>query len=227
MTRPSRCSALVTCLLTGLMITAAPTAGTASARPSPRMPSYAGQPVSATRPGAGPVRARITFTKNYRHQWRSTVSWRAWRQWRDGSWHLVAHHSWRAGSGFGGPGTEDACAKGRGWLPDGRYRVVQYDDYRGTLIHGRAFRLADKRCRNGTLRQQLFLHTEASAGNGQCPDAPGDQVCRWEYPKVNDYRSAGCIKLSPPDLLALTRAYHHYFAARVRYRMARVQLVVR
>jgi hypothetical protein len=172
------------------------------------------------------VRATITFTKNYRHQWRSTVTWRAWRR-SGGTWHLVAHDSWRAGSGFGGPGTEDACAKGRGWLPNGRYSLVQYDDYHGTLIHGRAFRLADKRCRNGTLRQQLFLHTEASAGNGQCPDAPGDQPCRWEYPKINDYRSSGCIKLAPPDLLALTRAYHRYFAPRVRYRMARIQLVVR
>jgi hypothetical protein len=226
MSRPSRCSALVTCLLTGLLTAAVPALGPASAAPGPGRPSYAGQPLPATRAAAAPVRATITFTKNYRHQWRSTVTWRAWRR-SGGTWHLVAHDSWRAGSGFGGPGTEDACAKGRGWLPNGRYSLVQYDDYHGTLIHGRAFRLADKRCRNGTLRQQLFLHTEASAGNGQCPDAPGDQPCRWEYPKINDYRSSGCIKLAPPDLLALTRAYHRYFAPRVRYRMARIQLVVR
>ena len=53
---------------------------------------------------------------------------------------------------------------------------------------------------NGTLREQLFIHTEAGAGNTQCADGPGDQICRWEFPKVNDYTSHGCIKMSPKDI---------------------------
>jgi hypothetical protein len=207
-------------LVSGLAVAPAP----AGATSSPHHPAYG---VTAAAPTGGALRAQLTFVKNYRHQWDSTISWRAERQWKDGSWHVVDQASWRAGSGFGGPGTEDSCHKGVGWLPNGRYSLRQYDDYHGNLIHGRAFRLNDKRCRNGTLREQLFIHTEASAGNGQCPDLPGDQVCRWEYPKINDYRSAGCIKLSPPDLLSLTRHYHRYFAPRVRYRMTRVSLVVR
>ena len=175
----------------------------------------------------GPVRARIIFDKNYKSQWRSKVTWRAWMRFPDGRWRLVDEASWRAGSGFGGAGTMDSCAKGRGWLPDGTYSLLQYDDYHGNLIHGRAFRLSDKRCRNGTLREQLFIHTEASAGNGQCADGPGDQVCRWEYPKINDYRSAGCIKLSPPDIADLVSHYQQYFRRLVRYRTSTVSLVVR
>ena len=69
--------------------------------------------------------------------------------------------SWRAGSGLPGGRATNSCVKGHGWLPNGRYSLRQYDDYAGNLIHGRAFRLSDKRCANGTLREQLFIHTEA------------------------------------------------------------------
>ena len=103
----------------------------------------------------------------------------------------------------------------------------QHNDYHGNLIHGRAFRLSDKRCGNGTLRQQLFIHTESGAGNTQCPDRRGDQICRWEYPRINDYTSHGCIKMSPRDILSLTRAYHRFFKAGVRYPMSKVSLLVR
>jgi len=130
----------------------------------------------------GAVRAQITFIKKPAHPWNSRITWRAVRQQVDGSWKVVAQNSWRAGSGLPGSATTNACVKGHGWLPDGRYTLRQYDDYDGTLIHGRAFRLSDKRCANGTLREQLFIHTEAGAGNTQCANAPGDQICRWEYP---------------------------------------------
>jgi hypothetical protein len=175
----------------------------------------------------GRLRAQVTFTKNTTHPWRSTIAWDAARQRADGSWQVLAHDSWRAGSGLPGASTENACAKGRGWLPNGTYSLRHYADYHGNLIHGRAFRLSDKRCANGTLREQLFIHTEAGAGNTQCADAPGDQLCRWEYPKINDYTSHGCIKMSPGAILALTRAYHRFFHTGVRYPTARVRLVVR
>jgi hypothetical protein len=175
----------------------------------------------------GRVRAQITFTKNRAHPWHSRVTWRAVRQQVDGSWKVVAEDSWRAGSGLPGGSATNACVKGHGWLPDGRYSLRQYDDYRGNLIHGRAFRLSDKRCSNGTLREQLFLHTEAGPGNTQCANRPGDQICRWEFPKINDYTSHGCIKMAPSDLRALTRDYHRFFEAGVRYRTAKVSLLVR
>jgi hypothetical protein len=175
----------------------------------------------------GRLRAQITFTKNHAHPWRSTITWDAARQRGDGSWNVLAHDTWRAGSGLPGRYPTNDCVKGHGWLPNGTYSLRQYDDYHGNLIHGRAFRLDDKRCPNGTLRQQLFIHTEAGAGNTQCANAPGDQLCRWEYPKINDYTSHGCIKMSPSAILALTRDYHRFFHAGVRYPTARVHLVVR
>jgi hypothetical protein len=175
----------------------------------------------------GAIRAQIRFLKNPAHPWNSRITWRAQRQRRDGTWKAIAKNSWRAGSGLPGGSTTKACVKGHGWLPDGRYRLRQFEDYAGNLIHGRAFRLSDKRCANGTLREQLFIHTEAGPGNTQCADGPGDQICRWEYPKINDYTSHGCIKMAPGDILALTRAYHRFFRAGVRYPIARVSLVVR
>jgi hypothetical protein len=195
----------------------------AEAIPGPH-PELGGGDVDA-HPGA--VRATITFTKRPAHPWDSRISWDARKQRADGSWALVAHDDWRAGSGLPGASTTNPCVKGHGWLPDGTYSLRQYDDYAGNLIHGRAFRLSDKRCPNGTLREQLFIHTETGAGNRQCADGPGDQICRWEYPEINDYTSHGCIKMSPGAILALVRAYHRFFAPGVAYPTARVRLVVR
>lgn len=172
------------------------------------------------------VRAVITFRKNPAHPFRSRVIWSAYRQRADHTWRLLERADWRAGSGFGGPHTTDECVRGRGWLPDGRYSFVQYDDYWGNLIKGRAFFLGNKACRNGTQRTELFIHTETGAGNRQCANRPGDQICRWEWPRVNDYRSAGCIKMSPHDLAALTRHYHRWFRPGVRYPMSRVRVRV-
>jgi hypothetical protein len=213
-------------LLTAAVLAGGVVASTAGASSATGGPTGGGGGFDpSAHPGA--VRAQITFTKRPAHPWRSRIAWVARRQQADGTWKVVAHDSWRAGSGFPGPGTTNACAKGHGWLPNGRYSLLQYDDYHGTLIHGRAFRLSDKRCTNGTLREQLFIHTEAGARNTQCADAPGDQICRWEYPKINDYTSHGCIKMSPASILSLTRAFHRYFKPGVRYRTSRVSLVVR
>lgn len=175
----------------------------------------------------GRLKAQITFLKRPAHPWNSRITWVAKRQRADGSWRVLARDSWRAGSGLPGRSTTNPCVKDHGWLPNGRYAVRQYDDYAGNLIHGRVFRLSDKRCANGTLREQLFIHTEAGPGNSQCADRPGDQICRWEFPRINDYTSHGCIKMAPSDLLALTRAYHRFFSPGVRYPTAKVSLLVR
>jgi hypothetical protein len=208
----------------GLLATVALT-GMAPALATPSGGEEGGVVDPHAHPGA--VRAQITFVKKPAHPWNSRISWEAKRQQVDGTWKIVASQSWRAGSGLPGGSATNPCVKGHGWLPNGRYSLRQYDDYAGNLIHGRAFRLSDKRCPNGTLREELFIHTEAGAGNTQCADGPGDQICRWEFPKVNDYTSHGCIKMSPRDILALTRAYHRYFKPGVTYRMAKVSLLVR
>lgn len=184
-------------------------------------------PAGLVVPAASPQRRRATivFDKSAA-QFRSRVIWRSWtRASATARWKLDEEVSWRAGSGTG-PRGKDACAKGRGWLPNGDYSFVQHDRRDGNFIDGRVFQLEDKRCRNGTLREALFIHSEQTVGNGQCRDAPGDQRCRWEVPRFNDYRSAGCIKMSPGDLAALTRRFHRHYAAGVRYPVASVKVRV-
>jgi hypothetical protein len=167
-------------------------------------------------------RAIVTFDKNPDDPSSSTLTWKVVRRSADGSWRTVEQLSWRAGSGMLGAAGRNECAKGRGWLPDGSYRLRFHRDYAGNLIKGRTFRLDDHRCRNGRWRVQLFIHTEQGAHNTQCPDGPGDQVCRWEFPEVNDYTSAGCIKLAPDDLAELSRHFLEFYRAGVRYPKSRV-----
>src|SRR5919112_5035983 len=83
--------------------------------------------------------AVITFHKNHRNAHRSTLVWRVHRM-RDGTTTTVVRKSWRAGSGYFRDST-DACAKNRGWLPNGRYRPALFDDYHGSVIKGRAIYL--------------------------------------------------------------------------------------
>lgn len=168
------------------------------------------------KPGA--IKGRITFTKNRADPFSSTLTFQAWQRVvpADGTpatWQLLEQQSWRAGSGLGGRRGTNACAKNVGWLPNGTYSARQENDHHGNLIKGRTFDLSAKKCRTGTLRHLLYIHTETGARNRQCPNRPGDQHCRWEYPQINDYRSNGCIKMSPDDLAALTAAYHRYFKA--------------
>jgi hypothetical protein len=167
-------------------------------------------------------RAIITFDKNDDDPSSSMLTWKVVRRSADGTWQVIEEVAWRAGSGMLGKAGRNECAKGRGWLPNGTYRLRFHRNYRGNLIKGRAFRLDDHRCRNGRWRVQLFIHTEQSAHNTQCPDAAGDQVCRWEFPEVNDYKSAGCIKLAPADLAQLSRHFLQFYKAGVRYPKSRV-----
>jgi lipoprotein-anchoring transpeptidase ErfK/SrfK len=176
--------AALACLLTGLVVT--PTADATTRR-------Y----------------AVITFHKNYKNTFRSELTWQVFRV-TDGKRTTLVSRHWRAGSGFYRTST-NSCRKNRGWLPDGTYRPRLYADYHGNLIKGRAIYLGRKACPNGTMRTDLFIHTEQGAHNSQCPNRKGDQACRWEYPQINDYRSLGCVKLSPHDLKELYDAWRRYF----------------
>ena len=153
--------------------------------------------------------AVITFHKNYQDPFRSTLTWRVFRV-SGGHRTSVQRLEWRAGAGYFRRST-DACAKNNGWLPDGSYRPRLFRDYQGSLVKGRAIYLGRKPCADGTLRTDLFIHTEQDAGSRQCPNRPGDQACRWEHPRINDYRSYGCIKLSPGDLHELYDAWRRTF----------------
>ena len=173
-----------------------------------------------------PWRATITFDKNWKNQFDSRLIWRLYQRQTGGAWKLVSSKTWRAGSGLPGKIGRNSCATSKGWLPNGTYRVRQHNDYHGNVIKGRAFRLDDKACPNGKVRHQLFIHTEQGAGSRQCANRKGDQPCRWEWPQVNDYKSFGCIKMSPGDLAELVQLYHRHFGAGTRYPKARVVLRV-
>jgi hypothetical protein len=188
-------------------------------------------------PGSGPpadaraavhqqVRGTITFVKNRAHPDDSLLTWRLER-WSEGRWSVTDEASWRAGSGMLGARGRNPCIRNVGWLPNGTYRLRQYADYPGHVIKGRAFRLDDKACPNGTVRHQLFIHTEQGARNRQCADRRGDQPCRWEWPRIDDYKSYGCVKLAPGDLADLVAHFHRAFRPGVRYPARVVRLVVR
>ncbi|MFB7454679.1 peptidoglycan-binding protein [Streptomyces sp. NPDC056194] len=111
--------------------------------------------------------------------------------------------SWRAGSGK----NKDECASGVGWLPSGAYRVqAHFTNRDGNAIDGYAIQLPDKPCRPkaGTkqkrvIRTDLFIHSEMTRYGTQGKDTPGrDDADRWE--NANDYKSLGCIKLTPTDI---------------------------
>jgi hypothetical protein len=176
-----------------------------------------------------PKRASIVFDKSWKDPFSSLITFRAWA--RTGpkghrKWVLVEHASWRAGGGLGGRAGKDECHRGVGWLPDGTYSFVQHNRRKAPLVNGRVFELQPKACRNGTVRQLLFIHSEQTTSNTQCKNRRGDDLCRWEVPVYNDYRSNGCIKMSPTDLRDLTRRFHHYFRAEVRYSTRTVRVRV-
>lgn len=206
-----------------LAVTAVLAAAVASAQAgTPAAWGDAGSSGRAAAVAPAAQRAIVTFDKNVTDPSSSVLTWQVVRQADDGLWNVVEQLSWRAGSGMLGRAGRNECAKGRGWLPDGTYRLRFYRDYHGSLIKGRAFRLDDHRCRNGRKRVELFIHTEQGARNRQCRNRPGDQLCRWEMPRFNDYKSAGCIKMAPDDLAELSRHFLQFYRAGVRYPESRV-----
>ena len=115
---------------------------------------------------------------------------------------IVYTANWRAGSG---DGSHDECAKDHGWLPAGWYTLTGHFNNYDYTIKGRVWHVQDMQCNGGTgtLRTELFIHSEETASQGQyCTSAPDDPYC-WEGDF--DYESIGCIKVSraapyPSDL---------------------------
>jgi hypothetical protein len=109
----------------------------------------------------------------------------------------TTRQSWRAGSG-NGPNWNNECVRNEGHLPLGKYKIkAWHDNYPGNLIHGRAVELENKECRTGTMRTELFIHSEQTVNNTQGTT----EGTRWDGD--NDYKSEGCVKLHPNDIAAL------------------------
>ncbi|MGW6741542.1 L,D-transpeptidase [Streptomyces sp. NPDC055025] len=100
--------------------------------------------------------------------------------------------SYKAGSGTG----TNTCAVGKGWLPNGDYKIEFHSKNFDGIINGYVIKLADKRCSKGTKRTELFIHSEMT------PNAKQGSIEseRWTNSNPNDYYSNGCIKLNPSNI---------------------------
>ncbi|MEU9581582.1 L,D-transpeptidase [Streptomyces chilikensis] len=142
------------------------------------MTGAAGAPVAA-RP-----EVTLVFDKNPADPSRSTLTVH-----RDGQ----RQARYRAGSG---DGSTDDCAAGRGWLPDGDWRILLKDRrFKGGKVRGYGIRLENMRCAGGAAtRTEMFVHSEMHRDGGQGDDEPR----RWDGEA--DYLSDGCVKLRPDDI---------------------------
>ncbi|UQA97249.1 L,D-transpeptidase family protein [Streptomyces halobius] len=100
--------------------------------------------------------------------------------------------SYRAGSGTG----TNTCAVGKGWLPNGNYKIEFHQKDFDGIINGYVIKISDKRCHSGTQRTELFIHSEMKP-NGKQGSIESE---KWTNSNPNDYYSNGCVKLNPSDI---------------------------
>ncbi|MET8828028.1 L,D-transpeptidase family protein [Streptomyces sp. NPDC004610] len=100
--------------------------------------------------------------------------------------------SYKAGSGT----TTNACSVGRGWLPNGSYKIEFHRKNFDGIINGYVIKVSDKRCSGGTQRTELFIHSEMKP-NGKQGTIESE---KWTNSNPNDYYSNGCIKLNPSHI---------------------------
>lgn len=116
--------------------------------------------------------------------------------------------SYRAGAGNGG---RNACQKNN-WIPIGTYKNnFHRDDFAGSKIRGRVWKISDYQCKSGVIRNDLFVHSEETSSRRQACSTSGDDPFCWEGP--NDYYSNGCIKVArrrPNDLRKLDGWAHGF-----------------
>ncbi|MER7541008.1 L,D-transpeptidase [Streptomyces sp. NPDC097704] len=107
---------------------------------------------------------------------------------------------YRAGSGVG---VQDDCARARGWLPNGNWKIkLKSTTYNGNLIKGYAVYLEDMKCSQGTLkRTEMFIHSEMNRDGSQ----GSAESRRWDG--ARDYKSNGCVKLNPDDIKKMFRLF--------------------
>ncbi|KQX50158.1 MULTISPECIES: L,D-transpeptidase [unclassified Streptomyces] len=109
--------------------------------------------------------------------------------------------TYRAGSGLK---DKDDCARARGWLPNGNWKIkLKTPTYNGNLIKGYAIQLEDMKCSKGTLtRTEMFIHSEMNRDGS----AGSTERRRWDG--AGDYKSNGCVKLNPTDIKKMFRLFN-------------------
>jgi hypothetical protein len=157
----------------------------------------------------------FTFEKNLRDPSNSVLTWEVWRT-DHLSRRLLLERHWRASSG---DGSRDDCYRNHGWLPNGWYGGTFQTRFVGK-INGVVWQLDDKRCKDGTPRTELFIHSEMTP--------TGDQNCRFEpqcWDGPNDYLSEGCIKLDPSDTREIGNLYQAFYGTKATDHRERLLLV--
>lgn len=158
-----------------------------------------------TASGTGRV-AYFVFRKG-RNPIDSRLGWYEYRTYPDRPPVLTYKSIHRAGSG---DGTKDPCRTAHGWLPSGWYGGTFRTHFDG-IINGIVWQLDNKRCKRGTLRTELFIHSEMTPSAGQnCGYEP---EC-WNGP--SDYYSAGCVKVRPSHIKAFATRYRSYYGSRAK-----------
>lgn len=99
---------------------------------------------------------------------------------------------YKAGSGV----NTNTCARNKGWLPNGDYKIEFHRKNYDGVINGYVIKIADKMCHNNILRDELFIHSEMKP-NGRQGTIESE---KWTNSNPNDYYSNGCIKLNPANI---------------------------
>ncbi|EFL27082.1 ErfK/YbiS/YcfS/YnhG superfamily protein [Streptomyces himastatinicus ATCC 53653] len=99
---------------------------------------------------------------------------------------------YKAGSGV----NTNTCARNKGWLPNGDYKIEFHRKNFDGVINGYVIKISDKKCHNGTKRDALFIHSEMKP-NGRQGSIESE---KWTNSNPNDYYSNGCIKLNPTNI---------------------------
>ncbi|GLF95232.1 L,D-transpeptidase [Streptomyces yaizuensis] len=152
-------------------------------------PAAAAQKPAAAPTPSGPT--RLVFDKNWQKPSDSRLRvYKGATLWAE----------YRAGSGLGS--TND-CARSRGWIPDGTWKIrLKSRTYNGKVIKGYAIYLEDMKCSAGTAsRTEMFIHSEMNRDGTQ---GRGESR-RWDGD--GDYESNGCVKLHPEDIKKMFRLF--------------------
>jgi hypothetical protein len=161
---------------------------TVTAALAPATASMAGE-AAARRPAAAPA-TTLVFDKNPNDPTDSRL--RVYQGSR-----LQAEY--RAGSGNG---STNPCLRNQGWMPNGTWKIkLKSRTYNGELIKGYAVWLQDMKCapNSRVTRTEMFIHSEMNRDGSQGRTEPR----RWDG--RSDYKSNGCVKLSPNDIKKMFR----------------------
>ena len=121
-------------------------------------------------------------------------------------------------SGFGGPHTRDTCARGKGWLPNGRATASCSTTTTGgsTSRAGRSSS-ATRPAPTGRRGPSCSSTPRPATGTGSARTPGATRSAGGSGRRTTTTAPAAASRCRPKDMLQLTRRYHQYFRAGERY----------